>query len=53
MWVAIHKYMEATLGISPFIYLYPKLSKNDMSFLLSHVFSLTKSEKKRMEQVWM
>jgi hypothetical protein len=27
MWVAIHKCMEATLGISLYSYLYPKLAK--------------------------
>jgi endo-1,4-beta-D-glucanase Y len=48
MWVAIHKFMEATLGISLYSYLYPKLAKN--VFLSSHVFSSTKLEK-RVEQV--
>jgi hypothetical protein len=27
MWIAIHKFMEATLGISLYSYLYPKLVK--------------------------
>jgi hypothetical protein len=27
MWVSIHKYMEAMLGISLYSHLYPKLSK--------------------------
>jgi hypothetical protein len=40
MWVAIHKCMEATLGISLYSYLYPKLAKNDMSAFLSLMFSL-------------
>jgi hypothetical protein len=31
MWVAIHMYMEAMLGISLYSYLF--LSKNSMSFL--------------------
>jgi hypothetical protein len=39
MWVAIHRYMEATLGISLYSYLYLKLSKT-LSFLLSLMFSL-------------
>jgi hypothetical protein len=45
MWVAMHKCMEAMLGISLYIYLYLKPAKT-MSFLLSHVFFSTKSEKK-------
>jgi hypothetical protein len=40
MWVVIHKCMEGMLGISLYSYLYPKLAKNDMSFLLSPMFSL-------------
>jgi hypothetical protein len=35
MWVATHKCMEPMLGISLYSYLYPKLAKNGMSFLLS------------------
>jgi hypothetical protein len=43
LWIAIHKYMEATLGIS-------QTSKNTLPFLLSlNVFSSTKSENKRAE----
>jgi hypothetical protein len=38
MWVAIHKCMEAVLGISLYIYLYLKLAKT-ISFLLSPMFS--------------
>jgi hypothetical protein len=49
MWVAIHKCMEAMLGIFLYGYLYPKLAKT-LSFLLSPLFS-TKSENKRAEQV--
>jgi hypothetical protein len=45
MWVALHKCMEATLGIS----FYPKLAKLTCLFHISYVFSSTKSEKKRME----
>jgi hypothetical protein len=40
MWVATHKCMEAILGISLYSYLYLKLAKNDMFFLLSLMFSL-------------
>jgi hypothetical protein len=51
IWIAIHKCMEAMLGIS----LYSSLSqanKNAMSFLIiSDVFSSTKSENKRAEHV--
>jgi hypothetical protein len=39
MWVAMHMYMEAMLGISLYSYLYPKLAKI-LSFLLSLMFSL-------------
>jgi hypothetical protein len=47
----IHKYMEATVGISWYSYLYLKLAKA-LSFLLSPMFSLQqKSENKRAEQV--
>jgi hypothetical protein len=42
MWVAIHKCMEAMLGISLYSYLYLKLAKNAMSFLLSLMFFLNK-----------
>jgi hypothetical protein len=41
MWVAIHMYMEETLGISLYSYLYLKLAKI-LSFLLSPMFSLYK-----------
>jgi hypothetical protein len=49
MWVAIHKCMEAMLGIYLYSYLYLKLAKM-LSFSLSPMFS-TKLEKKRAEQV--
>jgi hypothetical protein len=49
MWVAIHKCMEATLGISLYSYLYFKLAKCYVC-LISYVFSSTKLEK-RAEQV--
>jgi hypothetical protein len=47
MWVAIHKCMEATVGISLYNYLYLKLAK----IICLSVFSSTKSEKKRAEWV--
>jgi type IV secretory pathway VirB3-like protein len=50
MWVVIHMCMDAMLGIFLYSYLYLKLEKNTMSFLLYLMFS-TKSENKRMEQV--
>jgi hypothetical protein len=40
MWIAVYKYMEATLGISLYNYLYLQLGKNTMCFLLSPMFSL-------------
>jgi hypothetical protein len=40
MWVAIHKCMEAILGISLCSYLYLKLAKDGMSFFLSPMLSL-------------
>jgi hypothetical protein len=49
-WAVIYKYMEATLGISLYSYLYLKL-QNTMSFFIFLVFSSTKSENKRAEQV--
>jgi hypothetical protein len=37
--IAIHKCLEAMLGISLYSYMYLKLAKT-MSFLLSHILSL-------------
>jgi hypothetical protein len=51
MWVAIHMCMEATLGISLYSYLYLKLAKMLCFLIISYVFSLTKLENKRAEQV--
>jgi hypothetical protein len=48
--VAIHMYLEATLGISLYSYSYLKLAKLAMFFFL-YVFSSTKSENKRMDWV--
>jgi hypothetical protein len=49
-WVSIHKYMEATLGISLYSYLYLKVAKCCVFLIISCVFSSIKSEK-RAEQV--
>jgi hypothetical protein len=43
MWVAIHRCMEAMLGISLYSYLYLKLAKT-LCLIISYVFSLTKSK---------
>jgi hypothetical protein len=51
MWVAIHKCMEAMLGISLYTYLYLKLAKMYAFPIISYVFSSTKSENKRVDQV--
>jgi hypothetical protein len=46
MCVAIHKCMEATLGMSLYSYLHLKLTKM-LSFLLSPMFSLQQSQRTR------
>jgi hypothetical protein len=46
MWVAIHKCMEAMLGISLYSYLYLKLAKT-LFFLLSLMFSLQQNQRTR------
>jgi hypothetical protein len=51
MWVAIHKCMEAMLGISLYSYLYLKLAKKPCFSYCLLCFSSTKSENKREEQV--
>jgi hypothetical protein len=51
MWVVIHVCIEATLGISLYSYLYLKLAKMLCFLIISYVFSLTKLENKRAEQV--
>jgi hypothetical protein len=53
MWVAIHKCMEAMLGISLYNYLYLKLGKTICLFkkIISYAFSSTKLENKRAEHV--
>jgi hypothetical protein len=47
MWVAINICMEAMLGFFLHNYLYLKLSKNTMSFLLSFMFSLQENQRTR------
>jgi hypothetical protein len=51
MWVAIHKCVEAMLRIFLYSYLYLKLQKHYVFLIISYVFSPTKSENKRAEQV--
>jgi hypothetical protein len=51
MWFVIHTCMEATLGISLYRYLYLKLAKHYFFLIISYVFSSTKLENKRAEQV--
>jgi hypothetical protein len=46
MWVAIHIYMEAMLGISLYSYLYFKLIKSAISFLLSLMLSLQQNQRR-------
>jgi hypothetical protein len=46
MWVAIHKCMEATLGISLYSYFYLKLEKRYIFLIIPYVFSSTKLENK-------
>jgi hypothetical protein len=50
VWVTIHKFMEAMLGISFYSYLYPKLAKQYVFLIISYIF-LTKKSEKRTEQV--
>jgi hypothetical protein len=50
MWVAIHKWMEAMLGISPCSYLYPKLAKMVcLSYYLSYFLFNKIGEKGRTD----
>jgi hypothetical protein len=44
MWVVIHLYMEAMLGISLYSYLHLILEKCYVFLLIFYVFSSTKSE---------
>jgi hypothetical protein len=51
IWAAIHMCMEAVLGISLYNYLYLKLVECYVFLIISYVFSSTKLENKRVEQV--
>jgi hypothetical protein len=51
MWIATHKCIEAMLGISLYVSLYLKLAKHYVFLIISYVFSTTKLENKRAEQV--
>jgi hypothetical protein len=51
MWIVIYKCMEATLGISLYSYLYLKVAKCIVFVIISYVFSSTKLENKRVEQI--
>jgi hypothetical protein len=51
MWVVIHICMETTVGIFLYSYLYPKIGKHYVFLIMSYVYSSTKLENKRVEQV--
>jgi hypothetical protein len=51
VWVVIHMCMEATLGISLYRYFYLNWQKCSVFLIISYVFSSTKSENKKVEQV--
>jgi hypothetical protein len=51
MWAVIHMCMETTQGISLYSYLHLKLQKYHVFLIIFYVFSSTKSENKRVEQV--
>jgi hypothetical protein len=51
MLVSIHIGMVITLGISLYSYLYLKLAKTLVFLIISYVFSSTKLESKRAEQL--
>jgi hypothetical protein len=51
MWVAIHMCMEATKGTSLYSYLYLRLAKTLCFLIISCIFSSTKSQNKRAEQI--
>jgi hypothetical protein len=51
MCVAIHMCMQAMLGIPLYSYFYLKLEKHYVFLIISYVFSSTKSENKRVEQI--
>jgi hypothetical protein len=49
--VAMYMFMEATLRISLYSYLYLKLAKTPCLLIIAYVFFSTKLENKRAEQV--
>jgi hypothetical protein len=51
LWAVIHMCMETTQGISLYSYLHLKLQKYHVFLIIFYVFSSTKSENKRVEQV--
>jgi hypothetical protein len=51
MWVAIHMFMEAMLGISLYSYVYLKLAKCYVFLTIAYAFFSTKLENKRAERV--
>jgi hypothetical protein len=51
MWVAIHMCLEATLAISVYSYFYLRLAKCYVFLIIVYVFSSTKLENKRVEEV--
>jgi endo-1,4-beta-D-glucanase Y len=51
MWVAVQKWMEATLAISLYSYLYPKLAKCFSYYLLSFLFKKIR-EKGGTDTAW-
>jgi hypothetical protein len=53
IWVIIHKCMETTQGISLYNYLCLKLAKCHVFLIIFYVFSSTKLENKKAEQVLM
>jgi hypothetical protein len=54
MWVAIHKYMEVTLGISLYSCLYPKLGKTLCLsyYLLCFLFNKIGEDEGRTGSAW-
>jgi hypothetical protein len=51
IWLALHMCIEAILGIPLHSFLYLKLTKYYVFLIISYLFSSTKSENKKAEQV--
>jgi hypothetical protein len=51
VWIAIHKCVEAMLGVSLYNYLCLKLAKCYVFLIISYIFTSTKLEIKRAEKV--